>query len=637
MSNLVKQSQLSEVALALWEKVKQKTDVAFKNATYDKATQTITFTKIDDTTVEVPLTDLVSKSNANVITGETLITDGYILGGIISKLDNQQVVLSPAQQLHHFGLKSAQVRTGQKLTHITIGIHDSIAVGTQITGIKVGAIKVSDNTISHYVVNDATATVQENKNTQLTNCTRAVVVPLDTPFEATEDTWFCVTCLHATWGERTSEMFQEDACSEGGRPDAVMPNIGSPVRVKRSGFLGKYLLHTDKISLNEIANITNGTVVKKVNNQLPDSQGNVTVGIDHIPDLQTELDKIKENFVEHWGDLKYTTGYKYDNLLNYDSRVQGKFFPTQNSGDVQNNTFWSIFHYPVRPNEEYTVLRRYEDSGRFVFYNAQGGVEQVLELNRSNLVNGWHRNYVQVPNNSNIAHMAFCFQTYSDTVNSKGRIMLLKASNVREELDSIPYLPNEKVIIDGDKVFIQFNNSGTSLQSNNLVGAVKELNGKITNAGGGTVNSVNNQNPNPQGNVTLDGTHINANVNGSNATVQNHLTNINTTLNSTRTTVNDNANRLTKLETKVPTVKVGDIISTFQDSGSQYTVGGVTYLYIGQTRTIQHVLYPQLASALGISGATNYQLPVISDTNYTFDNGARRRNRKYYIVANVAN
>ena len=549
MSNLVKQSQLSEVALALWEKVKQKTDVAFKNATYDKATQTITFTKIDDTTVEVPLTDLVSKSNANVITGETLITDGYILGGIISKLDNQQVVLSPAQQLHHFGLKSAQVRTGQKLTHITIGIHDSIAVGTQITGIKVGAIKVSDNTISHYVVNDATATVQENKNTQLTNCTRAVVVPLDTPFEATEDTWFCVTCLHATWGERTSEMFQEDACSEGGRPDAVMPNIGSPVRVKRSGFLGKYLLHTDKISLNEIANITNGTVVKKVNNQLPDSQGNVTVGIDHIPDLQTELDKIKENFVEHWGDLKYTTGYKYDNLLNYDSRVQGKFFPTQNSGDVQNNTFWSIFHYPVRPNEEYTVLRRYEDSGRFVFYNAQGGVEQVLELNRSNLVNGWHRNYVQVPNNSNIAHMAFCFQTYSDTVNSKGRIMLLKASNVREELDSIPYLPNEKVIIDGDKVFIQFNNSGTSLQSNNLVGAVKELNGKITNAGGGTVNSVNNQNPNPQGNVTLDGTHINANVNGSNATVQNHLTNINTTLNSTRTTVNDNANRLSKLET----------------------------------------------------------------------------------------
>lgn len=636
MPNLVKKSHLQDVALNLWEKVKEKTKVAFKNATYNETTQTITFTKIDDTEVEVPLTDLVSKSNANVVTGETLITDGYILGGVISKLDNQQTNMSPASLPHHFGLKSAQVRTGQKLTHVTIGIHDSIAVGTQITGIKVGAIKVSDNTISQYVVNDATATVRENKNTQLTNCTRAVVVPLDAPFVPTEDTWFCVTCLHATWGERTTELFREDACTEGGRPDAVMPNIGSRVNVKRSGYLGKYLLHADKISLNEIANITNGTVVKKVNNQLPDSQGNVTVGIDHIPDLQTELDKIKENFVEHWGDLKYTTGYKYDNLLNYDSRVQGKYFPTQSSGDVQNNQFWSIFHCPVRPNEEYTVLRRYGDSGRFVFYNAQGGVEQVVELSGNNLVNSWHRNYIQVPDNSNIAHMAFCFQSYSDTVNSKGRIMLLKASNVTEELDSIPYLPNEKVVVDGDKVFIQFNNSGTSLQSNNLVGAVKELNGKITNAGGGTVNSVNNQNPNPQGNVTLDGTHINANVGGSNTTVQDHLTNINTTLNNTGTTVNNHATRITKLETRVPTVKVGDIISTFQDSGESYKVGGVTYLYIGQTRTIQSALYPQLAPALGISGATNYQLPVISDVNFTFDNGTRRRARKHYIVAHIA-
>ncbi len=466
MSNLVKQSQLSEIVVALWEKVKQRTDVALKDATYDKTTQTITFTKIDDTTVEVPLTDLVSKSNANVITGETLITDGYILGGVISKLDNQINTLTPASLPHHFGLKSAQVRTGQKLTHITIGIHDSIAVGTQITGIKVGAIKVSDNTITQYVINDGTATVKENKNTQLTNCTRAVVVPLDTPFVATEDTWFCVTCLNAAWGERSAAMFKEDACAEAG----AMPNIGSLVIVKRSGWLGKYLLHTDKISLNEIAN---------------------------IPDLQTELDKIKENFVEHWGDLEYTISYKYINLLDYDSRVQGKYFPNSN-GDVQDNWTWSIFHCPVVSNEEYTILRKYNDSGRFVFYNAQGGIEQVLDLDRNNLVNGWYRNYVQVPDNSNIAHMAFCFQTYDSGLNVKGRIMLLKASNVTEELDFIPYLPNEKVVIDGDKVSIQFDNSGTSLQSNNLVGAVKELKNLIDSSNDKNIHVVENK-------VELDG------------------------------------------------------------------------------------------------------------------------------------
>lgn len=287
MSNLVKQSQLSEVAVALWEKVKEKTDVAFKEATYNETTQTITFTKIDGNTVEVPLTDLVSKSNANVITGETLITDGYILGGVIAKLDNKNNTMTPASVPHYFGLKSAQLTTNQKLTHVTIGIHNDVAVGTQITGIKVGAIKVSDNTISHYVVNDATATVQENKNSELTNCTRAVVVPLDTPFTATEATWFCVTCEKATWGERSTDV-GTSGCSESGDATGNMPNVGQAVIVKNNGYLGKYLLHTDKISLNDLANVANGAV-KKVNNQMPDQQGNVTVGIDHIDGLRDEL------------------------------------------------------------------------------------------------------------------------------------------------------------------------------------------------------------------------------------------------------------------------------------------------------------------------------------------------------------
>ena len=284
MSNLVKQSQLSEVAVALWNKVKEKTNENFVNATYSEADQTITFTKVDGNTVEVPLTDLVSKSNANVITGETLITDGYILGGVIAKLDNQQNTMHAANLPHHFGYKSARVTTSQTLTHITIGIHDSIAVGTQITGIKVGAIKVSDNTISEYIIDGATATVQENKNTQLTNCTRSVVIALPQPFTPAEESWFCVTCLSAAWGERGTGS-TGDGCSE----QAAMPAVGSAVRVKASGFLGKYLLHTDKISLNDLANVANGAV-KTVNNQMPNAQGDVTIGIDNIADLRTELD-----------------------------------------------------------------------------------------------------------------------------------------------------------------------------------------------------------------------------------------------------------------------------------------------------------------------------------------------------------
>lgn len=247
------------------------------------------------------------------------------------------------------------------------------------------------------------------------------------------------------------------------------------------------------------------------------------------------------------------------------------------------------------------------------------------------------RSYLEYkPTNPNVTHISMNFNL--GFVGVEEEAMVWDASVEPHE----PYIPGtqsfkESVILNGDKVFIQFNNGGTSLQSSNLVGAIKELDGKVTNAGAGVVRSVNNQNPNPQGSVTLDGTHISANVGGSNTTVQDHLTNINTTLNSTITTVNNHDRRIARLETKHPTAQVGDIISTFQDSGDKYSVGGVTYLYIGQQRTIQSALYPQLATALGISGATNYQLPVISDVNYTFDHGVRQRKRKCYIVANVDN
>ena len=72
-------------------------------------------------------------------------------------------------------------------------------------------------------------------------------------------------------------------------------------------------------------------------------------------------------------------------------------------------------------------------------------------------------------------------------------------------------------------------------------------------------------------------------------------------------------------------------------SGDEYRVGGITYLYIGRERTLLDGYYPQLEQALGLSGVVNYQIPVIRDENFIFDNGHRRRTRKYYIVANVDN
>ena len=213
-----------------------------------------------------------------------MLTDGYILGDVISKLDNQQTNMNSARLPHHMGHKAARVTPSQTLTHITIAIHNNVPVGTRIDGIKVGAINVNNNRISQYVVENATAYVQENKNTQLTNCTRSVVLTLPQPFTPTEESWFCITCLNAAWGERATGG-TGDACSE----QSDMPAVGSAVRAKASGYVGKYLLHSDKVSLNDLVNMANGSV-NTVNRQRHDGQGNVNIGIQHIEGLEDALD-----------------------------------------------------------------------------------------------------------------------------------------------------------------------------------------------------------------------------------------------------------------------------------------------------------------------------------------------------------
>lgn len=231
--------------------------------------------------------------------------------------------------------------------------------------------------------------------------------------------------------------------------------------------------------------------------------------------------------------------------------------------------------------------------------------------------------FVRIANNQNKIYI----HRETSVGNFSNRFIEITSGNAGNNVSSVNgQTPSQgNVTVDATHIKLDGQNSQTVKQE------IDTLKGRVDNC----VTRVNGQAP-INGEVTVNAGQINGTYGGSAGNLQSHLNTIKNSIDSVTSRANDNANRLTKLETKVPTVKVGDIISTFQDSGSQYVVGGVTYLYIGQTRTVQHSTYPQLASALGISGATNYQLPIISDTSFTFDNGQRRRNRKHYIVAHIS-
>ena len=162
---------------------------------------------------------------------------------------------------------------------------------------------------------------------------------------------------------------------------------------------------------------------------------------------------------------------------------------------------------------------------------------------------------------------------------------------------------------------------------------LEALNNKIINSG--TISSVNGQQP-TNGNVTIDGTHINATVGNDNRSIQDHLTTIGNGLTTVNTRSITNDNRLTKLENKVPNIQVGDIISTYNTTmGDVYTAGNATFLYCGRDMAVSVNTYPQLATALGITATGNFKFPVVQDITHKYDNGARDARRRHYICAKI--
>ncbi len=200
-----------------------------------------------------------------------------------------------------------------------------------------------------------------------------------------------------------------------------------------------------------------------------------------------------------WKDLSYVKQYKYINLMDYDKRINGKWY-NDDSGVMKSNASWSVYELDVVEGNQYTILRKRNDDARYVYFNDNTHVSTEVVTSAS--INRWYRQTITIPQGANKVH--FCFQ---HGLNPVGDIMVLEGE-ITEAVDFIPYISEPVNVLVGAEVGYKFNNANTNLQSTTLANAIRELDVKIANAGSGTVNSVNNQLPDPQGNVTIDIQHI---------------------------------------------------------------------------------------------------------------------------------
>ena len=216
--------------------------------------------------------------------------------------------------------------------------------------------------------------------------------------------------------------------------------------------------------------------------------------------INGQPEEVINHVVTEWQDLKYATQSNNYNMLNPSTFEDGKYY---NINGLVTDTNWGNFKIPCRNGDTFTLFKKSHDSINLGLLNGGRWVQNLQIPQRTN-DNGWVKYTISIPQNVTIDSISI--PVHKTNNDYKSEVMLF-SNNVNAPNKYIPFTNNRVVSIDGGNVAITFDSSGTTLTSGTTVDAIKELDGKIANAGGGTVTSVNGVTP-VDGNVTVEITNI---------------------------------------------------------------------------------------------------------------------------------
>lgn len=291
MSHLVKQSQLKEILGHSWRKTKERYDGAFVNAEIPTTEKKITFTKADSTKQNVSLADYARLKDQNNFEQDVAADN-------VAVIDNSGIGTGSTHTSRNRGLGFRQLTTKAfkdgYVDHIKIYMDNSLQADAATTW-KVWAItkdgtNKSGDRVKEVVLakNLNVKVVQEGGQEK-----KIVEIPVNKRFE--KETYFIVRCNHDV-------LVVTDIKSEYRKDVVNLNNIQPPDEVdstidwdaglnSENNTAIMYLYGRESIgSLSEKINTIKSGQVLSVNTQRPDTNGNITIGISDIDNLQTQLD-----------------------------------------------------------------------------------------------------------------------------------------------------------------------------------------------------------------------------------------------------------------------------------------------------------------------------------------------------------
>lgn len=314
--------------------------------------------------IEAIANDYVSKTQENLVEGKTILQDGYI-DGVLYSVNNPNATDDNYTRSNtvYSGTSNRTIPAGQQVTTIVIGLRSSVAVGSTVTGINVGVVRKSDNTIIEYLHRNTTSIALANKYTQI-NSTRIVNVNINKKWN--EEIYFIVGANGMVW----QEPHRDTGLTAVTGGDNLRP-VGSVINnLNRTNYIGKIVvlgkavkLETlnNKVDLSDVANVANkiprigenGKLdpsilpaeqnggVRTVNGQSPGANGDVTVLAEHIKYANGQSITVKQEIAKKINDSDAVTSTQAGKIVKLDDggKINENMFPSSIVKSNQDNNF----------------------------------------------------------------------------------------------------------------------------------------------------------------------------------------------------------------------------------------------------------------------------------------------------------
>lgn len=296
MSHLVKQSQLKEIARHSWTKTKERYDGAFKEVELTPSTGTekkLKFTRVvGGDTVDVDLVDYARLTDQNNFKKDVAADDVAVVNNLnLGRLNGS----------HNSNRFSGCRTTTSKsfvdgyVDHLLVLADNTLTVGEQ-TNWKVWAVKKGQNKTNDVVFkayhtsgNIRVAITEYTINGQAEKCAK---IPIEEKFA--EEVYFIVQCVGKPVRVLTNIVtgHNEHIVNLSSSPQDVANSAIPWDSNAETNMVALYLFGRESIgSLSEKINTIKSGQVLSVNTQRPDANGNITIGISNIPNLQEELNE----------------------------------------------------------------------------------------------------------------------------------------------------------------------------------------------------------------------------------------------------------------------------------------------------------------------------------------------------------